>query len=223
MIGEDPLVDEILQNPEGALAKLFTKASQINTTPLKKRYVEACLLCSEDMERISDILEMDREVVDLYRKIYFDIEGFDRVEKLELTDVKNQDEAQLKMWALAEGIEFIAWRLGHRARPISPVDGLKQLYGTCLYKAKEAFFTDNTTDSSIQSAKWTKLSMDIARLLKAWTSDSNQAQTELDMRIQDVKSSFPSIARFAELFDEVAEKQTEANVEIPTEDSEGSD
>lgn len=225
MTGLDPLVDEILKDPEGDSAKLQKKAEELNQNPLKKRYVEACLLCSDNFPRMAEILEMDLEVITTYYKIYFDITGFDRVEKLDLADVRNTDESQLKMWALAEGLEFIAWRLGHRVDAIAPVEGLRQLYSTCLYKAKEAFFSGNASKASQESAKWTKLSMDIARLLKSWTTDNNSAQTEIDIKIREVKASFPSVSRFTDLFDEVKLRQSESasTVEIPTSGEESSD
>lgn len=221
--GVDPLVDEILSDPESRNALLFQKAEELNQNPLKKRYIEACLLCSNELLRISEILEMDLEVVQTYSKIYYDIEGFDRVEKLDLADVRNSDESQLKMWALAEGLEFIAWRLGHKVDVVSPTEGLRQLYNTCLYKAKEAFFSGNASKASQESAKWTKLSMDIARLLKSWTTDNNSAQTEIDIKIREVKASFPSVSRYVDLFEEVRQRQAEAAVEIPTNGEESSD
>lgn len=213
--GVDPFVDSILDNPTGHAADLYRQADSINSDTLKKRYIEACLLCSNDLDRITEILEMDREVVEMYSKIFFDVVGMDRVEKLSLADVKNTDESQMKMWALAEGLEFIAWRLGHRVDAKSPVDGLTQLYSTCLYKAKEAFFSSNASKASAESAKWTKLSMDIARLLKSWTTDSSAAQNELEIRVKEVRASFPSVSRYVDLFEEVAQKQAEAQVQIP--------
>lgn len=210
--GEDGLVDDILDNPEGYNAKLLQKAKSLNDNDLKRRFVEASILASSDFREISRILDIDEELLRFYSKIYYDVEGLDRLDKLQLANVRNQDESALKLWGLTEGLPFLAWRLGRRTEITPPLDGLKQLFDTCLYKAKEAFFNNNVTKASQESAKWVKLSMDVARLLKAWSTDGNEAQKELEIRVKEVVATFPSVDRFKDLFEDVRERQAEADL-----------
>lgn len=221
--GEDDLVDEILDDPQGPSARLFEKVKPLNDNPFKRRYIEACLLASEDYARIADMLEMDEDVVFFYSKIYFNTEGLDRLDRLQLADVRNEEERSLRLWALTEGIEFIAWRLGKRADVTLPLDGLRQLFDTCLYKAKEAFFNSNVSKASQESTRWVKLSMDIARLIKAWATDGKEAQRDLEIRVREVVATFPSVDKFQDLFTDVQSKQAEVDVPIPSGEEEGSD
>lgn len=216
--GEDELVDDILQNPTGYNGMLFQKVRPLNENDLKRHYVEACLLASTDFKEIGRILDIDEELIDFYSKIYYITDGMDRLDKVQMANVRNKDESTLKLWGLTEGLGFLAWRLGKRADVTPPLDGLKQLFDTCLFKAKEAFFNSSASKASQESTKWVKLSMDVARLLKAWSTDGNEAQKELEIRVKEVVATFPSVSQFADLFEDVKKKQAE--VELPIQSDE---
>lgn len=191
-LGVDPLVDLILQQPDSAEAQLYSAAKQINERPLKKNYVESSLLASEDLVEIADILEMPLEVLQMYRSVFYNVEGFDKLSKMELLDVSDKAEAALKLWALSQGLTFIAWRMGRQIQ-VSPVEGLQDLFTTCIYKAKEAIFSGNVSEASKESTKWVKLSMDIARLLKLWVMDSAAAKKDIELALQEVVPDFEGL------------------------------
>lgn len=188
-LGRDPLVDKILQEPESTEAVLYGKAQSLNSSPLKKGYVEASLLASDDLQRISEILEIPVEVLETYRKIFYNVEGLDKLSKMELLDCPTADERNLKLWATSQGLDFIKWRLGKDVS-VSPVEGLQDLYTMCVFKSKEALFNGNVTDASKESTKYIKLSMDIARLIKIWVLDSAAAKKDIELALQDVMPEF---------------------------------
>lgn len=216
--GEDELVDDILTNPTGANGVLFQKVRPLNENDLKRHYVEACLLASSDFKEIGRILDIEEELIEFYSKIYYITEGMDRLDKIQMAQVRNKDESTLKLWGLTEGLGFLAWRLGKRTEITPPLEGLKQLFDTCLFKAKEAFFNSSASKASQESTKWVKLSMDVARLLKAWSTDGNEAQKELEIRVKEVVATFPSVGQFADLFEDVKKKQAEVEVPIQSEE-----
>jgi hypothetical protein len=187
--GVDPLVDLLLSEVDCPERRAYLKIIPIKESKLKKGYVEAALLCSNDFEAISNILELPVDVVEMYSKIFYDVTECDKLTKMELLDVRDKDEANLKLWALSQGLEFIAWRMG-KAVTISPIDGLVDLFTTCVYKSKEAMFSGNVAEASKEATKWTKLSMDIARLLKVWTTDTHAARQELEIAIREVVPDF---------------------------------
>jgi|SRR5579859_7580029 len=187
--GVDPLVDLLLSEVDCPERTAYLKACPLKESKLKKGYIEASLLCSNDFEAISNILELPQEVVQMYSSIFYDVTESDKLTKMELLDVRDKNEANLKLWALSQGLEFIAWRMG-KAVTISPVDGLVDLFTTCVYKSKEAMFSGNVAEASKEATKWTKLSMDIARLLKVWTTDSGAAKKELEIAIKEVIPDF---------------------------------
>lgn len=187
-LGVDPLVDSILT--EGSVeSNLYTQAAELKKSGLKSMYIEACLLGSQDFERISEILELSPLLVGMYAAVFYDTVGLDKLSRLELLDVKDRQEQLLKIWALNQGIEFIAWRLGVRTN-IGPVEGLQDLFSTAMYKAKEACFSGNATEESKEAVKWSKMAMDLARLLKVYTSDNTSAKKELEMALEEVSSDF---------------------------------
>ena len=188
-LGVDPLVDAILSEEGSAEKELFRAAKELKRSPLKSMYVEACLLASNDLEKISSILELDVEVLAMYSSIFYSVEGLDKLSKLELLDVKDRNEQLLKIWALNQGLDFIAWRLGMQTT-ISPVDGLTELFSTAMYKAKEACFSGNASEESKEAVKWSKMAMDLARLLKAYTMDTNQAKQDLQLALEEVVPGF---------------------------------
>ena len=125
--------------------------------------------------------------------------GWDRLSKIEHIDrVKKEgrdwttNEALMKMWTLTQGLDFLAWRLGKRVS-ISPVEGLVDLFSTCMFKSKEAMFNPSVSDTSRESTKWVKLSTDIARLLKLWVMDSSAARRDLEIAIREVVPEFGSL------------------------------
>lgn len=191
--GVSDYVDSLLDNKEGAEYKLYLEAKTLNASKLKKSYIEACLLASNDKARISNLLEITLPIIEIYSKIFYDIAGYDRLSKLELIEsCRDKDESNLKLWALSLGIEFIAWRLGHRT-VVSPVEGLNEMFSTCIYKSKEALFNKNDSSASKESTKWVKLSIDIARLLKVWVIDSEGAKKDLELALKEVLPDFKSI------------------------------
>ena len=112
--GEDELVDDILSNPEGYNSSLFQKVRPLNENDLKRHYIEACLLASSNFVEIGRILDIDVELIDFYSKIYYITDDMDRLDKLQMANVRNKEEGTLKLWGLTEGLSFLAWRLGKR-------------------------------------------------------------------------------------------------------------
>lgn len=188
-LGADPLVDKILSEPESAEAKLFVKAKQIFGNHLKKQYVEASMLASQDLQEISVLLEIPLAVLEMYRWVYYNVEDLDKLSKLELLNVNDKAEGLLKLWALSQGLSFIAWRLGEKVS-VSPIEGLQDLFTTCIYKSKEAMFNGNTSEASKESTKYIKLAMDLARLLKVWVMDSAAAKRDIEIALQEVVPNF---------------------------------
>lgn len=191
--GIDSFVDEVIEDADGKYSSLYEKTKALNKSKVKKSYVESCLLASNDLEKISRLLEIPEKVLWFYRKIFFDVLDIDRLTKLEHIDtLRDKNEANMKLWALSLGLDFLAWRLGHQVN-ISPVEGLNDLFSTCIYKSKEAVFNQNASDASKESTKWVKLSLDIARLLKIWVMDSEGARKDLELALQEVIPSFKSL------------------------------
>ena len=216
-LGVDTLVDEIVNNPEGDAAKLFLKAKDLQNNKLKRSYIEACLLASNDYEQISGILEIDQAIIETYSKIFYDTTTLDRLSKLELISVKDKDEGIMKIWAFSQGLDFIAWRLG-KSITISPVDGLRDLFNTCIYKSKEAMFNKNASEASKESTKWVKLSVEIARILKVWVMDSEGARRDIEIALKEVTANFKGIDDLED--DESFSLNVSVNTEVKFSDGE---
>jgi hypothetical protein len=191
-LGQDPLVDKILKDETCAEAILYAAAKKINESPLKKGYVESSLLTSGDLQKISDLIEIPLDVLTMYRDVFYEVTGLDKLSKMELLNCHDKNEGLLKLWALSQGLDFIAWRLGKEVN-ISPIDGLQNLFTTCHYKAKEAMFNGNVSEASKESTKWVKLSLDIARLLKLWVLDNAAARKDLEIALSEVVPDFEGL------------------------------
>lgn len=187
--GTDPLVDQILSGDTNK-TRLYQAAQIINKSRLKRGYVEACLLVSEEFDHISEMLELPSDVLSMYEKVFFNVHGLDKLSKLELVDAVTQvEERNMKIWAMSQGLDFVSWRLG-RPVAINPVEGLKDMFTLCVYKSKEALFSGNATESSKEATKWTKLSMDLARLLKVWVMDTDAAKKDIEMALKTLSPEF---------------------------------
>lgn len=187
-LGIDPLVDAILT--EGSAEReIFNQVVELRRSTFKSGYVEACLLASDDFESIAEVLELPVETVGMYAAVFYDLLGLGKLSKMELLNVKDRNEHLLKLWGLHQGLDFIAWRLGKKTK-VSPVEGLQELFSTAMYKAKEACFSGNASEESKQAASWTKLSMDLARLLKAYTSDESGVKKDLEIALAEVDTNF---------------------------------
>jgi hypothetical protein len=191
--GKDPLVDKILGEPDSPEAKLWPKCADIFDSRIKRGYVEACLMSTVNYDEISKLLEVPIEVLKLYEETCFDIKGYDRLSKVDLLDKeKDKDILVMKMWALHQGLDFVAWRLGKKV-DISPLEGLTDMFTMCIYKSKEALFNSNSSSASVESTKWAKLSLDIARMLKVWVLDNDVARRDLELAIKEVVPEFRSL------------------------------
>lgn len=188
--GVDQVADEYIENPG---SEVYQACVAINNNPTYKTYVEASLLISDDYEHISNILDIDPEILATYAKIYYDVFDMDHLGKLGLIELASTDnERTLKLWALSQGLDFLAWRLGRKV-DISAVQGLSDLFSDCVYKSKEALFNSNATKSSQESTKWVKLSIDIAKLLKVWVTDSKAASKDIELALKKVMPEYKGI------------------------------
>lgn len=206
--GKDEKVDLLLSSSDPEELLTYQKAKVLNKSKLKKSYIEASLLCETDLAKVAEVIEIPLPVVTVYRDFFFDVVDFDRLSKLEhIESISDSDknEMLLKMWALSHGLDFISWRLGKRVN-LSPIEGLTDLFSTCIYKSKEAMFNPSSTDASKESTKWTKLSTDIARLLKMWVMDSSAAKKDLVLAIREVVPEFEGISSLLELNNEIEDQ-----------------
>lgn len=191
--GVDPLVDKILSgDPE--LVALYNQAKTLHLSDLKRSYVKACLVTGASIDESAALLEISTSVLEMYLDIFFNIRGFDRLSLLEVIgEIDNPEEKGMCIWALSQGIGFVAFRLG-KASSISPVKGLEEMYQMAHWKAKEALFSNNNAEGSKNATIWVKLSMDLARLLKAWVLDSDAAKHDIELALKKVTPQFDGFA-----------------------------
>ncbi len=195
--GVDPLVDKILTEGSAESAD-YARAIKIYTSAVKRSYVEACLLASTDYDRMSHILGIDKDLLKFYHDVFYDVQGLDKLSKLELIDVTDKNEGLMKLWSMNQGLDFIAWRLG-QSISINPTQGLQDLFSTCIMKSKEAMFSGNASEESKAAVQWTKLSMDIARLLRAWVMDTEGAKKDIELALRESNPEFEGFADIQEL------------------------
>ncbi len=149
----------------------------------KQMLVECALLASTDLSEVSRTLDIPETELGLFIEKFPVCRGT-QLEKLEyVLGLPSGDDRTYKLWAVTQGLRFVKWKLGKEA-PLDPVQGLQELFTDCVLKSKECLFSGNSTDSSKESTKWVKLSLDIARLLKVWTLDSEAAMKDLEMALE---------------------------------------
>lgn len=191
--GVDGLADKIISDPNSPEGLLYAKAKALYVKPLKKQYVEVCFMASSNLEEISDVLGIPQDVLLMYHDVFFDVMGLDKLSRLELLENSATDEEKVfKLWAISQGLDFVRWRLGGKVS-VSPVDGLQDLFTTCIYKSKEAMFNSNVTEASKESTKYIKLAMDIAKLIKTWVMDSDGAKKDLEIALREIDPNFAGI------------------------------
>lgn len=190
--GADPIVDQFLA---GQFAELVAEAGEIYKDRTQRLYVESSLLATNDLTVISSFLGVSVSVLDVYRTLYWDVEGMTKLQRLAMVDsIKEASERTMKTWALTQGMKFLEWRFGNEVS-ISPVEGLTRIFSDCYFKSKEAFFNANASEASKESAKWTKLSVEAARLLKTWVTDTDEAMKDINIALQQFTGDdieFPS-------------------------------
>ena len=203
--GLDPLVDNILDaltaKDEMTLTQLELVRS-IAKDKVQKLYVESSMIATSDLDLISSFLEVEVEVLDLYRALYYDIEGFTKLQKLAHIDrIKDPGEKGMKTWALSQGMLFLEWRFGNRVA-ITPVEGLTNLFNDSYFKSKEAFFNHNGTEATKEALKWVKQTTDLARQLKLWVTDSEEAMKDINIALQKLTGDDIKFKTMDELMNE---------------------
>lgn len=165
---------------------LANEVVAIQSSKLQRAYVEACLLATNNLEDIASLLEIPVEVVLSYEREVFPYGRYTRLRKLEYVEtVQDSAERQLKLWAVTQGFEFLKWRLGFKVE-ISPLDGIRDMYSDCLFKAKESFFTSSDSESSKEALKWVTQSISLARILKSWVADSKEAMKDIELALEQL-------------------------------------
>jgi|GEM_PF-3730944 len=177
-----------------------TTLERLRKSDLQSSYLEAALFSPATDLEIATLLELPVEVVTTYRAEFLPVSTSSKLEKLEqieleMSNPKTKRRGTLKLWALANGLEFLHWRLGNSIQ-ISPVDGMQKLFNICFYKAKEAMFSPSTSEEGRESQKWVKLSTDIARLIKLWVSDHDAAKKDLEVALAEINPNFDSLEKY---------------------------
>lgn len=158
----------------------------IKASQFKRRFVEACLLATHNIKDISETLEVPEEVLVEFERTQYPYSRLTRLEKLAHVDsIQEPDERELKLWAVTQGFNFIKWRMGFKVE-LSPVDGMRELYADCIFKAKEAFFNSNSTESSKEAIRWVNQSTFIAKMIKAWVADSKEAMKDIELALESL-------------------------------------
>ena len=148
-------------------------------------YVESRLLATNDLAVISKFLELDVALLEMFRSLYFDVAGFTKLQRMAYLDgLKDVGERNMKSWALTQGVRFLEWRFGNDVK-ISPGEGLTAIFADCYYKSKEAFFNGNSSEASKEAAKWTKQTVEVARLLKSWVTDADAAMADINIAMEE--------------------------------------
>lgn len=177
----DPVVDQLLA---GAFPEIVASATELYKDRTQRMYVESSLLATNDLEIVSKFLELEVAVLDMYRSLYFDVARFTKLQRMAYLDsLKDSTDRNMKSWALTQGVRFLEWRFGNDVR-ISPVEGLSSIFSDCYYKSKEAFFNGNSSEASKEAAKWTKQAVEVARLLKSWVTDADEAMKDINIALE---------------------------------------
>lgn len=189
----DQLVDSLL---DGAFPELVAAATALYKDRTQKMYVESSLLATNDLTVVSRFLELDVPLLEMYRSLYFDVAHFTKLQRMAYLDgLKDGPERNMKAWALTQGVRFLEWRFGNDVK-ISPVEGLSAIFADCYYKSKEAFFNGNSSEASKEAAKWTKQTVEVARLLKSWVTDADAAMQDINIALEQYMGddiSFPTL------------------------------
>lgn len=195
VLNVDPLVDKILSDEDNVEKQHYEQACAINVSPIQRRYVEACLLASTDVDRIAELLEIPVFLICMYRDIFYDVCSLNKLRKLELLDLADREDQLMKVWALSQGLDFIEWRLGKTVNT-EPIEGLQSLFTLSMYKTKEAMFSGNSSEASKEGAKWAKLSLEMAKTLRLLVQDPNLARKDIELAL---KSVIPEFEGFSDL------------------------
>lgn len=177
----DSIVDQLL---DGAFPEIVEAATVLYKDRTQRMYVESSLLATNDLEVVSRFLELEVAVLDMYRSLYFDVARFTKLQRMAYLDsIKEGPDRNMKSWALTQGVRFLEWRFGNDVK-ISPVEGLSAIFSDCYFKSKEAFFNGNSSEASKEAAKWTKQAVEVARLLKSWVTDANEAMKDINIALE---------------------------------------
>lgn len=186
MRGRDHLVDAILDGyVESSVVK---ECKDIYEDKVTRLYVEACLLSSEDFEEMSEVLGISEHTLMVYHDIYYDVHSLSRILKTRhLSKIEDNDERKLKQWAIANGIDFIKWRLGLTSHNASTLDQLKRLQADAFFRSKEAFFNPNTSAASAEGLKWSRLASTLTKQIMDLESGAiDEAADELRLELEKI-------------------------------------
>lgn len=192
-LGVDSLVDAVLiKNEDGSesmAASRYECAQALYLSPVKKNYLDASLIATEDLAEISEMLDIPVEILSTYRSFFFEVTGFNKLSKLALIEEYDESGRDLLVWALSASLDFLRWRLG-QSIDINPIQGLQDLFSLSTYKTKEAMMTSSGSVGSLEAVKWATISMGLAKLLKAYTMDSNAARNDIELALGKIEPSF---------------------------------
>lgn len=197
--GKDSMVDSVLNDCVDS--RIIKEAKDIFLDKIVRIYVEAGLLASEDFDALSEILEIDKYVLMFYHDIYYDVHSLSRIHKVNhLAGIEDEDERNLKQWAMTNGIGFIKWRLGV-GHKLSLQESLIDLQSDAYFRSKEAFFNSNTAEASQEGLKWSRQATTLAKLLSDISVDEDDAKAEFELALNKITEDdleLPSIANLRE-------------------------
>ena len=207
--GVDETADICLTSPEHYYV---SSSRMLFEDPTYRKLIESALLASDDVHAIATLFGIEKELVEFYSSVYYNVTGLTPLQKVRLVEIcDDPQEKTMKLWAVSQGLSFLAWRLGVKV-DISPVEGMRSLYADSFFRAKEAFFNANSTQASREALKWAKQASESAKILKSWVSDTDAAKKDLEMALAEVTEDTVNFGNIEKLLSDNGETFIESKV-----------
>lgn len=195
--GMDPVVDSILRGeiPQEDVEAIlvFYRDRWI------KLYLESALLATEDFDAIAEALGIEARLVRLYHSIYYDVHSLRHIEKVShLASIQDREEQQFKKWSIANGLEFIKWRIGAKTE-FDSADMIQDLCADAFFRSREAFFNGNTADASREARQWSKHAAALVRQIEGQGGDEDDAALDLQLELDKISENHESIGSIEDL------------------------
>lgn len=183
--GFHPLVDDLL---DGKIdEELMEEVNEIyHDSDITKIHVEAALCSDSSYDKISEVLGIPADILELYHDWMYPIRELGLSYKIRhINKLPAGTGRTYKQYVHTEGLDYLVHLLGGKVE-VSPTEIIKESMQTAYMKGKEARHSNISSESSKQARNWMRDGVQTALIVKneLGGADNYDAVAELSEKLQ---------------------------------------
>ena len=195
----DPYMQELYLIVSGSpddVSEDTYQAYLLNCIPYARAIMRAFLFCKAPLDAFVVATEVNENVIDAYRCLFFDPGVFPNklikvayVRQLSIDTPEQKFERDMMMWGLQLGWEYLVWKVTGGRIKMSVPEALQHILTDSLWRSREHIFNSIMDQRSKESRAWIPQMIKVAEMVEKYNPDRINSLEELRVKLIGVDTT----------------------------------